>query len=748
MTRFSLLFLISLLLPMGAQAQLQNSAVETPQVTVDALSLDEAARHGDTAKVDGVIAQLTEIHTPESFVALGKFYERRPTGEFTRNPDYAKAFDYYQKALQASLESPAYASWGNRARIYLSRLYLSGNGVARDQDKAVKLLKEAVAQGNAAAAFEIGRMYEFGFLGTDPDYVEAEDWYRLALKDQYGSAALAIASLYERKLIPAPAPNAARDMAELGIKYLKVKAANKNAASAILIAEAYESGQGITPNPEEALKWYIIGADLGDASGMHAAARMLGNGIGGKADREKATQYMRRAAQKGSLRAAVALGKALRAGPSYFLVVDKKEAYEWLEKAANYGDAEAIRQFANYYLENNQKDKAISYLDASAANGRVSSMLTLFDLYRNDPAIGQDLYKAKRYLGMARAAPNATIREKARIVSILMHDNAAEIKDPETGVRLMKELAGAGHLPAIIFMARAYTDGQYVKQDLPQGFELWRKAASRGDVPAMLAVSKAYAEGSGTNQNIQKAREYFDQAVANVRPDDGSSMKDIGVAYRIGKGVVPDIQKAAYWLERASNVGQVEARKQFGRMIYWGAVAKYKPQQAIPLFEQAAEQGSPDALLELGDAYSSGQVVNVDYYKAVDYYKKASGFGIAEATRKLGLLTLAGLGTKKDDTAGIVFLKQAVDSGSSLAMLDLAAYYRYSNPAAPNWGQSISWLQRAENAGVSDASYLLGKAYMDGDGVGQSREQAVKHWRIAASRGHHFAKVTLDQMGL
>lgn len=718
------------------------------QVANYAVTLDEAARRGNDEAVEQGLKALKGIGTPEAYVAIGKFYERRPSGEFSRNPDFGLAFQNYQKALELSMQSTIYAQWANRARIYLSRLYLNGKGVGIDQDKAVALLKEAVSQGNAAAAFEIGRMYEFGLLTGDPDYEKAEEWYRLALKDQYGSAALALSSLYSRKLIAIPKPTAARDMAELGIKYLRTKAEKGNVAAAVLIAEAYENGQGIAPNLQEAFKWYAIAADSGDVSGMRAAARMLGNGSGTRLDRERATEYMRKAAQKGSPRAAVALGKALRTGDDYFLVVDDKEAFSWLEKAANFGDSEAIRQLANYYLEQNQKDKAINYLEASAAEGRVSSMMTLFDLYRKDPSVGVDINKAKKYLEMARASKGATVREKSSIVKVLLKDPDPQIQDVATGVRMMKELANAGYMPAIIFMARAYTDGTYVPQDLKQGFELWRKAASNGDVPAMLAVSKAYAQGSGANQNIQKAREYFDQAVANVRADDGSSMKDIGMAYRIGRGVVPDIQKAAFWLDRAASVGQVEALKQYAEMVYLGAVAKRPPKEAIPLFEQAASQGSFDALYNLGQAYASGDVVAIDYFKAAGFYRRAANAGNADAMRELGLMTLAGFGVQQDEEAGVALLKQAVDAGSVLAMLDLANYYRFGNDNDPDWGEAMRWLGRAEAAGNADASFLLGDAYMKGTGVAQSRDRAVSHWRTAAAKGHHFAKVSLEQMGL
>lgn len=718
------------------------------QVANYAVTLDDAARHGNNEAVEQGIEALKEIGTPEAYVAIGKFYERRPSGEFSRDPDYVQAFQNYQKALELSTQSTIYAQWANRARIYLSRLYLNGRGTAIDQDKAVSLLKEAVSQGNAAAAFEIGRMYEFGLLTGDPDYDKAEEWYRLALKDQYGSAALALSSLYSRKLISSPTPTAARDMAELGIKYLRTKAEKGNVAAAVLIAEAYENGQGIAPNLQEALKWYVMAADAGDVSGMRAASRMLGNGSGTRVDRVRATAYMRKAAQKGSPRAAVALGKSLRAGDEYFLIVEEKESFMWLEKAANFGDSEAIRQLANYYLEQDQKDKAINYLEASAGAGRVSSMMTLFDLYRKDPSVGVDLYKAKKYLDMARASNNATVREKSSIVKVLLNDTDPQIQDKVTGVRMMKELADAEYLPAVIFMARAYTEGTYVPQDLKQGFELWRKAASKGDVPSMLAVSKAYAEGSGVNQNIQKAREYFDQAVANVRADDGSSMKDIGMAYRIGRGVVPDIQKAAFWLERAANVGQIEALKQYAEMIYLGAVAKRPPKEAIPLFEQAASQGSFDALYSLGQAYSSGDAVPIDYFKAAGYYRRAANAGNADAIRELGLMTLAGFGVQQDEAAGVALLKQAVDAGSVIAMLDLANYYRFGNEHNPNWAEAMRWLGKAEAAGNPDASFLLGDAYMKGTGVAQSRDRAVSHWRTAAAKGHHFAKISLEQMGL
>jgi TPR repeat protein len=63
--------------------------------------------------------------------------------------------------------------------VKLGVMYLEGQGVAKDQEKAVKWFRQAVEQGNALAQRLMGLMYEKAW-GVEQDLEEAVKCYRRA----------------------------------------------------------------------------------------------------------------------------------------------------------------------------------------------------------------------------------------------------------------------------------------------------------------------------------------------------------------------------------------------------------------------------------------------------------------------------------------------------------------------------------------------------------------------------------------
>src|SRR6516225_9044929 len=69
--------------------------------------------------------------------------------------------DYQEKNYAAALkESTPLAEEGNAdAQVLLGRMYMMGQGVNQDRDRALKWFKPAAVQGNADAEFFLGSMY-------------------------------------------------------------------------------------------------------------------------------------------------------------------------------------------------------------------------------------------------------------------------------------------------------------------------------------------------------------------------------------------------------------------------------------------------------------------------------------------------------------------------------------------------------------------------------------------------------------
>lgn len=84
--------------------------------------------------------------------------------------DYTAAASLYRRVPDT------YTNAKNR----LATLYQNGRGVEPDSGEALRLYALAAKAGNATAQDNMGRVAEFGWFGTTPNYVNAAEWYRLS----------------------------------------------------------------------------------------------------------------------------------------------------------------------------------------------------------------------------------------------------------------------------------------------------------------------------------------------------------------------------------------------------------------------------------------------------------------------------------------------------------------------------------------------------------------------------------------
>lgn len=84
------------------------------------------------------------------------------------------------------------------AKSRLGRIYLSGDHVPQDFDKAFKWFLDAAVEGDPIAQYEVGQRYYKG-QGTDQDNVKAYLWFAVAQKSNEKAGDVARAKLSERK---------------------------------------------------------------------------------------------------------------------------------------------------------------------------------------------------------------------------------------------------------------------------------------------------------------------------------------------------------------------------------------------------------------------------------------------------------------------------------------------------------------------------------------------------------------------
>lgn len=224
---------------------------------------------------------------------LGRCYEKGIMKEI----NHSKAAEKYMQATQK----------GNMAAKYaLAWLYIDGNGVKKDVDKGVALIKELAAANYPPGYIGIGYLYEFG-TGVEQSYTKAFAYYEKAMKTGFSTG-----------------------YANLGALYAE--------------------GKGVDFDKARAEQLYKIAAEKGNAHAYGNLGYIYKNKYyddhkSNEAYIQKAIEYFTKGAEMDNTRCINALGDIAITNEDY------KEAIKWYEKSLAKGDATAKILIGNMYLQ-------------------------------------------------------------------------------------------------------------------------------------------------------------------------------------------------------------------------------------------------------------------------------------------------------------------------------------------------------------------------------------------------------------
>jgi TPR repeat protein len=161
--------------------------------------------------------------------------------------------------------------------------------------------------------------------------------------------------------------------------------------------------------------------------------------------------------------------------------------------------------------------------------------------------------------------------------------------------------------------------------------------------------------------------------------------------------------------------------------------------QALPLYRQVAEAGSPQAMNQIGSLYYAGRGVARDYAQAADWFRKAADAGDPDAMDKLGARYCDGQGVPQDFQQGMIWFRKAAAAGNSEGMENIGELYFFGNGVPKDYRQALTWFRTAADAGNSKAMNSLGRLYSDGKGVPQDYRQGMGWFRKGATVGNPTA---------
>jgi TPR repeat protein len=384
---------------------------------------DYYLRRGEAEKA---VREMQQAASKDSIDAMLLLYKLYRTGNGVEKND-SKAIYYFTQAYEhPRLEAD------NKAK--LARLMFDESELVYNRQLAQKLLKEAATEGSTSAMTDLASYYERGRGGFPKDLVLAFLWYSKASAANDAGASLKLAHMYKQGR--GVSKNEARAEAIEQAVTSMIHPADGSTMSKI--AMAYKKGIYFEKDLNAAASWLDKAIAAGDKSALLELGVLVQWGGVDQYGPADSVRFFRRAAEAGSQQAWLELGNAYASG--MVVPVDQNKAVYYYRQAARVGSKDALRQLGLSYLDGIgvRKNEALGleYLINSANAGKISAMLDL----------------------------------------------------------------GAYHA---------------LNDNIQDALQWWRLAASFGNEDAHYFIGKAYKYGNGVPKNLAIARQYLEKAAAN-----------------------------------------------------------------------------------------------------------------------------------------------------------------------------------------------------------------------------------------
>ena len=158
--------------------------------------------------------------------------------------------------------------------------------------------------------------------------------------------------------------------------------------------------------------------------------------------------------------------------------------------------------------------------------------------------------------------------------------------------------------------------------------------------------------------------EVFEQYARSAELGHAVAQYNLAMMYSNGESVYVDYQQAVYWFRKSAEQKFAPAQYRLGEMYYFekgglpGDLGK-----AIELFNHAANQGDPDAQMNLAMLYGTGEGLPSDTGKALFWFKQAGEGGHESAHGYYNMLIASTDGKFTRDQQERYWMEKAAELG-------------------------------------------------------------------------------------
>lgn len=173
--------------------------------------------------------------------------------------------------------------------------------------------------------------------------------------------------------------------------------------------------------------------------------------------------------------------------------------------------------------------------------------------------------------------------------------------------------------------------GSSATRSLPNALGYFRRSAEEGFSPAQVALGYFYDTGKGVTSDRREALELYKKA---AQQDDPLAQWLAGRIIYAGLVAPRDLNEARMWLERSRSHSDPFAQYFLGKI----SLERSEYTMSAARFREAAEQGLPQAQLELARLLRDGRGLDQDYFEAYVWLLISNDAGLHDSQTDLQAL--------------------------------------------------------------------------------------------------------------
>ena len=363
-------------------------------------------------------------------------------------------------------------------------------------------------------------------------------------------------------------------------------------------------------------------AQSGDTSAMCKLAVMLRDGYNVEKNVDEAERWFVKAADLGNIEAMIELGSLLASRD------DVEGATARFRTAAEAGSQEAqIRLIEISDVLDDTAKKAVLRLKELAEEGNVRAMYHYADALQKGTAVTQDKHLAHEWF--VKAAELDDVNSMLQ-VGLDYRDGIGATKDADEAEKWLTEAANCNNTRAKLELAKMYRLGLNTDVNMTKAIHWLTKAAYVGDTGAMSQLGTIYRDGAGIEKNQAQADIWFSLLAKQNRLLLMHNLADI---LRQWNRCEKDYYEAAEWYEKASEGGLIASDFILGLMFKDGNTIPPDSQKALHHFAKAAKHGHAQSAYEYAN-------LRIHIYGANDDDAEKAAFMSAKSGNPFGRYVL------------------------------------------------------------------------------------------------------------